>query len=77
MPCGGIYPVENHFSKDYFKPGERCYCCNKPIQKLEVASFCEEWDAFLHRCCIVSFMKTAEGKVISNHGHVVYYGGME
>jgi len=75
MPCGGIYPVESHFSKVGWKDKKhRCYHCNKVIATVKEASFCEEWDAFIHRKCILSFLNTLEGEVVVNHGHVVCFG---
>lgn len=77
MPCGGIYPVQYHFSKDYIdKPplhGDttppKCFFCGKNEPKVD--HFCDEWDCYLHRDCIDEFLKTDEGKCVLNHKHEV------
>jgi hypothetical protein len=67
MPCGGIYPVENAFSSAV----EQCWQCSKPILPTEDASFCEEWDTFLHDRCIDAFLKSEEGEIVLLHKHEV------
>lgn len=76
MPCGGIYPVKKHFSKESFKEDQAvpCFSCNQTVKYEEDASFVEEWDAFIHRSCILPFLSTPEGQIVISHGHVVCFG---
>lgn len=69
MPCGGIYPLMQHFAGDMVSSVDTCFYCGK--SKPQVTHFCEEWDCFLHKACITPFLKTVEGKIIISHGHEV------
>jgi len=77
MPCGGIYPItpkhpfgEMHGKSNY----DNCFHCNKEI-KSEDLMFCDEWDCYLHRDCVMDFLKSEDGQVVLLHGHevVLYY----
>jgi hypothetical protein len=64
MPCGGIYPITNQFSKE---ARLQCLHCNK----LGADHMVEEWDGFLHRNCIPAYLLTDEGQIVMLHGHEV------
>lgn len=73
MPCGGIYPIgkESDFGKmhgtsDY----DNCFYCGGNIKE-EDLMFCDEWDCYLHRVCVVPFLETEAGKIVIEHGHQV------
>lgn len=72
MPCGGIYPLTQHFAGpmlDKTNPYHACFYCGK--SEPTVTHFCDEWDCYLHRKCITPFLKTEEGKIVLEHGHEV------
>jgi len=74
MPCGGIYPVvEDSELGQFHRKGSLyndCFYCNKEIDYKDLM-FCDEWDCYLHRDCVIDFLKTEEGKVVLGHGHAV------
>jgi hypothetical protein len=74
MPCGGIYPLlpDHDFAKmhDNAVVEHHCFDCGQPI-KPEDLMFCDEWDCYLHRACVMSFLDTPEGEVVILHGHEV------
>jgi NAD-dependent SIR2 family protein deacetylase len=73
MPCGGIYPIskESDFGKMHGSSDhDECFHCGKAIQT-EDLMFCDEWDCYLHRDCVIEFLKGEEGKIVLAHGHSV------
>ena len=78
MPCGGIYPLTHHFAGgmlDRNNLSHSCLFCSKSDPP--VTHFVDEWDAYLHRACILPFLETKEGEIVLRHGHeVILYGEM-
>jgi len=73
MPCGGIYPVVSGSDFDNMhgsSANDDCFLCGKEIEKKDLM-FCDEWDCYLHRDCVVEFLKTEEGQIVLRHGHQV------
>lgn len=73
MPCGGIWPLkpDHDYAKMHGNSAfDECFYCNKDIQP-EDLMWCEEWDCYLHRDCVVPFLKTDEGLIVLKHGHIV------
>lgn len=62
MPCGGIFPVQA-------EDGVECFYCEARTPAPD--HFCEEWDALLHGKCVEPFLKTAEGKIVVEHNHLI------
>lgn len=60
MPCGGIYPMDNHSSSP-------CLMCGGRHTDL----WCEEYEGHLHSDCVPGFLETLWGKAIVDHGHKV------
>jgi len=71
MPCGGIWPATSEIKK-YFNehPEHDCFLCGKNVEEKDLM-WCEEWDAYLHRACVVPFLETEEGQIVLKHGHQV------
>jgi hypothetical protein len=67
MPCGGIIKVEGTWPDE---PIVFCRHCQKVIVKMEDARFVIEWDDFIHEHCTEDYLKTDEGKIIIQHGHM-------
>jgi hypothetical protein len=74
MPCGGIYPISGSWVESIEKPNIApllwCLHCNKPEPRPDF--WCEEWDGGLHRDCIPAYLMGAEGRIIMDHGHMVF-----
>jgi hypothetical protein len=73
MPCGGIYPLDGHWSRPYLRPGadgHGCLVCQGPVVEA-VDLFVEEWDAYLHRKCLGPFLTSPEGIIVMRHGHEI------
>lgn len=52
MPCGGIYPLTHHFAGAMVNAyGDECFHCHQ--RDPPVTHFVDEWDAYLHRDCIM------------------------
>jgi hypothetical protein len=72
MPCGGIYPVDVSRWAVALAPGDAsCWQCGKGLSSDIPASFCEEWDTFLHDACIDAFLASDEGQIVIGHGHEI------
>jgi hypothetical protein len=70
MPCGGIFPVT--VREEYIGDLDaRCWQCSHMMAADIPASFCEEWDTFLHDRCIDAFLLTEEGRIVIDHGHEI------
>lgn len=71
MPCGGIWPATEEIKK-YFNehPEHDCLWCGKNVEEKDLM-WCEEWDCYLHRDCVMDFLKGEEGQVVIKHGHQV------
>lgn len=73
MPCGGIWPVDE--KSGAYAPGKnpRCWMARNPDHNKEPGpwSWVEEWDTLIHDKCIDEFLKTREGKIITDHGHEI------
>lgn len=67
MPCGGIYPIKGTWVEPHTDNKARCFHCDEP----ECTLWVEEWDAPIHRKCVPEFLKTPEGFVILDHGHMI------
>jgi len=81
MPCGGIYPItpDHDFGKMHGTSlNDNCFYCGKGIEPVDLM-FCDEWDCYLHRHCVILFLETEEGQVVVNHGHqvVLYWENQE
>jgi hypothetical protein len=75
MPCGGIYPIKGSFVEPIEAQADPahpmvCWTCGKSDPK--PTFWCEEWDTPIHRECIPEFLTTDEGRIVLNHGHMVY-----
>jgi len=68
MPCGGIYWIKDLPDVDY--SSRWCFYC-KVRGDIGPWSYVEEWDADIHDKCIDEFLKTAEGEIITGHGHEI------
>lgn len=66
MPCGGIWPV-----KPITRANIWCFHCGLTAAKEAVDHEVEEWDAFLHRRCVIPHLMTDEGRVVLHHEHEV------
>jgi hypothetical protein len=71
MPCGGIYPLAQHWAAAYYghSAADWCFHCGKTDPPC--THFVEEWDAYLHGECIDAFLQTDEGRIVLEHGHEV------
>jgi hypothetical protein len=73
MPCGGIYPIAMHFSREHLQldnDAHRCPVCRKHVDP-DTDLFCDEWDRYLHRACLGVFLTSDEGRMVLNHGHAI------
>lgn len=72
MPCGGIYPLGQHFAGAMLGPEDTCFSCRKKGSKdRPLTHFCDEWDCYLHEGCIDDFLLTKEGEIVTLHEHEV------
>lgn len=77
MPCGGIFPIAQHFSRAFLDlpadatTNHTCWQCKLPVD-LKTDLFVEEFDSYLHRDCLGDFLCTPEGRLVVAHGHMVF-----
>jgi hypothetical protein len=69
MPCGGIYPLTQHFAGPMADADSECFQCGQHVPA--VTHFCDEWDCYLHGDCIDAFLASDEGQIVTLHGHEV------
>lgn len=67
MPCGGIRPTTYRGGI----PSGECFVCPKIVLEGE-GLFVEEWDAVIHRDCLMTFLSSEEGMIVIKHGHEIY-----
>jgi len=74
MPCGGIYPVKVE-DKGSYLPGAQAKCmyCREDWRKDDnYVYFCDEWDCWLHKECVHSFLLyTDAGRCVLKHKHSI------
>lgn len=77
MPCGGIFPIAQHFSRTFLDlpadpaTNHTCCHCKRPVD-YQTDLWVEEMDSYLHRSCLGDFLCTPDGRLVITHGHMVF-----
>lgn len=67
MPCGGIW----WFNPPITHKNNWCFHCGLSAAVEPLDHACEEWDAHLHRRCVIPHLMGDEGRIVLSHDHEV------